>query len=58
MLSCYFPLFIPILVVQDAMEFAQRHGIKPTTVVFEGVEKAPEAYAAMRKGEYRVVIKM
>lgn len=43
---------------QDAMEFAQRHGIKPTTVVFEGVEKAPEAYAAMRKGEYRVVIKM
>ncbi|CAM9452463.1 unnamed protein product [Sphacelaria rigidula] len=43
---------------QDALEFAHKHGIKPTKVIFDGIEKAPDAYAAMRKGEFRVVIKM
>lgn len=40
------------------MEFAHAQKIKCKTVVFDGIDKAPEAYAAMRKGEYRVVIKM
>lgn len=40
------------------MEFAQLHGIAPKTVVFDGIENAPEAYAAMRKGEYRVVVRV
>ncbi|CAM9519849.1 unnamed protein product, partial [Sphacelaria rigidula] len=43
---------------QDAMEFAHKHGIKPSKVMFDGIEKAPDAYAAMRRGEYRVVIKL
>lgn len=50
--------FSLISATQDAMEFAHMHRIKPSKVVFEGIEKAPEAYAAMRKGAYRVVIKM
>ena len=40
------------------MEFAHHHGIVPKLVVFEGIDKAPEAYAAMMKGEYRVVLKI
>lgn len=40
------------------MEFAHRHGIKTKTVVFHGIDKAPEAYDAMMKGESRVVIKI
>lgn len=40
------------------MEFAHQHKIEPKTVVFDGVSKAPEAYAAMRSGQYRVVIKV
>lgn len=40
------------------MEFANATGIKPKTVVFDGIDKAPAAYAAMRKGEFRVVIKI
>ena len=40
------------------MEFAHAHKIVPKTVVFEGIDKAPEAYAAMRQGVYRVVIKV
>lgn len=43
---------------QDTMEFAQRHGIVPRTVVFDGIDKAPEAYEAMRSGLYRVVIRV
>lgn len=43
---------------QDTIEFSHQHGIKPKTVVFEGVDRAPEAYAAMRNGDYRVVIKV
>lgn len=40
------------------MEFAHRHGIVSKTIVFDGIDKAPEAYDAMRRGEYRVVIKV
>ena len=40
------------------MEFAHLHGITPKTVVFNGIDKAPEAYDAMIKGEYRVVVKI
>ena len=40
------------------MEFAHLHGITAKTVVFEGVDEAPQAFAAMRRGEYRVVIKV
>ena len=40
------------------MEFAHLHGIAPKTVVFNGIDKAPEAYDAMIKGEYRVVVKI
>lgn len=40
------------------MEFAHFHKIGSKTVVFDGIEKAPEAYAAMRKGVYRVVIRV
>eukprot|EP00903_Cladosiphon_okamuranus_P011987 g11256.t1 len=43
---------------QDAMEFAHFHKIGSKTVVFEGIDKAPQAYAAMRQGVYRVVIKV
>ena len=43
---------------QDTMEFAHHHDIVPKLVVFEGIDKAPEAYAAMMKGEYRVVLKI
>ncbi|CAN0156641.1 unnamed protein product [Ascophyllum nodosum] len=43
---------------QDALEFAHLNGIEPRTVVFDGVDKAPEAYAAMIRGEYRVVLKI
>lgn len=43
---------------QDALEFAQQHGIAPKTIVFEGIDSAPDAYAAMRKGDFRVVIKL
>jgi len=45
-------------VLQDAMEFAHIHKINSKLVVFDGIDKAPEAYAAMRRGAYRVVIKM
>lgn len=48
---------IPIC-LQDAMEFAHSHNISAKTVVFEGIDKAPEAYTAMRQGVYRVVIKI
>lgn len=44
--------------IQDTIEFAHHHKIKPKTIVFEGIDKAPEAYAAMRKGYYRVVMKI
>lgn len=40
------------------MAFAHLHGIAPKTIVFEGLDTAPEAYAAMRKGEFRVVVKI
>lgn len=40
------------------MEFAQTHNIRSKTVVFDGVDKAPQAFAAMKDGEYRVVIKV
>lgn len=40
------------------MEFAHSHNISAKTVVFEGIDKAPEAYAAMRQGVNRVVIKI
>lgn len=40
------------------MEFAHRHNIVSKIVVFDGIDEAPAAYAAMRDGEYRVVIKM
>lgn len=40
------------------MEFAHAHNIKSKIVLFEEVDKAPEAFAAMMEGEYRVVIKM
>lgn len=40
------------------MEFAQANNIRSKTVVFDGIDKAPEAYTAMRQGEYRVVIKI
>lgn len=40
------------------MEFAHAHKIESKLVVFEGIDKAPEAYEAMRQGEYRVVIKV
>lgn len=40
------------------MEFAHAKNIQSKTVVFDGIDKAPEAYAAMRQGEYRVVIKI
>lgn len=40
------------------MEFAHTHNIRSKIVAFDGVDKAPEAYAAMMKGEYRVVIKV
>ncbi|CAM9269476.1 unnamed protein product [Ectocarpus sp. 13 AM-2016] len=43
---------------QDAMEFAQAKGVRCKLAVFDGIDKAPEAYAAMRAGEYRVVIKV
>lgn len=38
------------------MEFAHQDKIKPQTAVFEVIDKVPEAYAAMRRGNYRVVI--
>lgn len=44
--------------MQDALEFAKLHGIVPKTMVFNGIDKAPEAYSAMMKGEHRVVIKI
>lgn len=40
------------------MEFAQAHNIRSKVVLFDGVDKAPDAFAAMKQGEYRVVIKM
>ena len=40
------------------MEFAHLHGIVPKTVVFNGIDKIPEAYGAMIKGEHRVVVKI
>lgn len=43
---------------QDSIEFAHQHEIKPKTVVFEGIDRAPEAYTAMNNGEYRVVIRV
>lgn len=46
------------LFLKDAMEFAQAKGIRSKTVVFDGIDKAPEAYTAMRQGEFRVVIKI
>lgn len=46
------------VVSQDTIEFAHQHNIKPKTIVFEGIDKAPEAYAAMRNGDYRVVLKV
>ena len=46
------------VISQDTIEFAHLHGIKPKTIVFEGIESAPEAYMAMRNGDYRVVIKV
>eukprot|EP00904_Undaria_pinnatifida_P009051 jgi/Undpi1/5276/HiC_scaffold_2.g00557.m1 len=44
--------------IQDTIEFAHIHGIKPKTVVYEGIDNAPEAYKAMRNGDYRVVIRV
>lgn len=46
------------VISQDTIEFAHQHNIKPKTIVFEGIDKAPEAYAAMRNGDYRVVLKV
>lgn len=47
-----------MLRAQDAMEFAQAHNIRSKIVLFDGIDKAPEAFAAMKDGEYRVVIKV
>lgn len=52
--ACYSTRFL----LQDALEFAHAHGIVPRMTIFEGVEKAPDAYKAMRDGEYKVVIRM
>ena len=38
------------------MEFAHLHGITAKTVVFEGIDEAPQPFAAMLREEYRVVI--
>lgn len=46
------------MISQDTIAFAHQHNIKPKTIVFEGIDKAPEAYAAMRNGDYRVVLKV
>lgn len=56
-LLCAPPVRISPL-LQDTIEFAHIHGIKPKTVVYEGIDNAPEAYKAMRNGDYRVVIRV
>eukprot|EP00238_Polyblepharides_amylifera_P011669 CAMPEP_0196584230 /NCGR_PEP_ID=MMETSP1081-20130531/46279_1 /TAXON_ID=36882 /ORGANISM="Pyramimonas amylifera, Strain CCMP720" /LENGTH=337 /DNA_ID=CAMNT_0041905365 /DNA_START=163 /DNA_END=1176 /DNA_ORIENTATION=+ len=42
---------------EDCLAFAQLHSVKVKTEVFP-FEKAPEAYAAMMAGKYRVVLKV